>query len=555
MTTTVSKSVSADGYAVSKNNGVQYIDGDKDVRVPVCSLLRVDALTADSNSHNWGKLVSFRDPTGEEKHHHILNSSLMSNGKAVVSELVNKGLDLAGHSRAAGLLIQYIRSTTPAVKMISSTKPGWVGDSILLTSGESFGKTRLLYSGDFTEPRHATAGNWKDQVGRYCSGNSRFLLAASAAFAGPVLELVHMVEGGGFHFRGEAATGKSTALEIACSVFGNPDDVKGSWDATKGSFEAVAESHNDQLLVLDEIGMADQKTVGDVVYLLANGVSKARMKEQRRKWRLLSLSSGEISLADQMAKMNLTPMSGQETRLLDIAIEPVKGKMYRGVRMGAIENVHRFADSRVLADHLKAATRTNYGVFTEYIKLLVRRQVQARKTARRLVDQFVAEATPTRSNGQIGRAINRFAVISAGGELASSFGLTGWKKGEATEAALKCFGAWYEHYQNYDPLARSVGTVREFLAANADRFQELGRDAVLVNKRVGYRKKGVFLILPEVFREVICAGLIADETAKSLEIAGYLLTSGANRLMYSSRVTGNPTPQRFYAVKDSIFAA
>jgi putative DNA primase/helicase len=191
------------------------------------------------------------------------------------------GLDLAGHSRAASLLIQYIRSTTPPVKMTSSPKPGWVGDRFLLTSGESFGPTRLLYSGGFNEPRHAAAGNWKDQVGKYCSSNSRFLLTASAAFAGPVLEPVHMVEGGGLHFRGDAATGKSTALEIAASVFGNPDDVKRDWDGTKGSFEAVAEGTNDQLLVLDEIGMADERTVGDVVYLLANGASKGRMKEQR----------------------------------------------------------------------------------------------------------------------------------------------------------------------------------------------------------------------------------------------------------------------------------
>jgi putative DNA primase/helicase len=544
-----------ESFAVSKRGGVQYVDTYKDIRVPVCSLLRVHALTADACSNNWGRLVTFSDPTGQEKQHHILNAELMSNGKAVVSELVNKGLDLAGHARASGLLIQYIRSTTPAVKMISSTKPGWVGDSFLLTSGESFGPTRILYSGDFTETRHSTAGNWKSQVGRYCSGNSRFLLAASAAFAGPLLELVHMVEGGGFHFRGEAALGKSTALEIASSVFGHPDDVKRGWDATKGSFEAVAEAHSDQLLVLDEIGMADERTVGDVVYLLANGASKARMKEQRRKWRVLSLSSGEISLAEHMSKMNLTPMPGQETRLLDVPIEPVEGKMYRGVRMGAVENVHRFANSKALADHLKAATRTNYGVFTDFIKLLVRRQVQTRRMATRLVDQFVADATPAKSSGQVGRAVSRFAVVAAGGEIATSFGLTGWQKGEATEAAIKCFGAWHEYFTSYDPLSKSVGTVREFISSNSEFFQDLGRGVEPVKDRVGYRKKGLFLILPEVFREVICAGLVADETAKSLETAGFLLTSGANRLMYSNRVTGNPTPQRFYAVKDSILAA
>jgi hypothetical protein len=107
------------GFAVCKKNGVEYIDSDKDVRVPVCSLLRVDAVTADAQSHNWGKLVSFSDPTGQEKQCHILNAELMTNGKTVVSKLVSMGLDLAGHARAAGLLVQYVRSTAPAAKMIS----------------------------------------------------------------------------------------------------------------------------------------------------------------------------------------------------------------------------------------------------------------------------------------------------------------------------------------------------------------------------------------------------------------------------------------------------
>jgi len=127
--------------------------------------------------------------------------------------------------------------------------------------------------------------------------------------------------------------------------------------------------------------------------------------------------------------------------------------------------------------------------------------------------------------------------------------------GEATDAALKCFAAWYEYFRNYDPLSRSVSKVGEFISSNTERFQELGRGVEPVNDKVGYRKKGLFLILPEVFREQVCAGLVADETAKSLETAGFLTTSGSNRLMYSNRVTGNPTPQRFYAVKDSILAA
>jgi hypothetical protein len=46
--------------------------------------------------------------------------------------------------------------------------------------------------------------------------------------------------------------------------------------------------------------------------------------------------------------------------------------------------------------------------------------------------------------------------------------------GEATDAALKCFAAWYEYFRNYDPLSRSVSKVGEFISSNTERFQELG---------------------------------------------------------------------------------
>jgi uncharacterized protein (DUF927 family) len=58
--------------------------------------------------------------------------------------------------------------------------------------------------------------DWRANVGRFCSGNSRLILAASCAFAGPVLSLVGG-ESGGVHFVGATSTGKSTALLVGGS--------------------------------------------------------------------------------------------------------------------------------------------------------------------------------------------------------------------------------------------------------------------------------------------------------------------------------------------------
>ena len=64
-----------------------------------------------------------------------------------------------------------------------------------------------------------------------------------------------------------------------------------------------------------------RKRVGDICYMLANGQGKARMGHAKRSWRVLFITSGEISLAEHMAKAGVETMIGQEVRLLEIATD------------------------------------------------------------------------------------------------------------------------------------------------------------------------------------------------------------------------------------------
>ncbi len=65
--------------------------------------------------------------------------------------------------------------------------------------------------------QNGTLQDWQDNVARYAIGNSRLVVALSAAFAGPLIGPCS-AEGGGPHFRGASSTGKSTALLVAGSV-------------------------------------------------------------------------------------------------------------------------------------------------------------------------------------------------------------------------------------------------------------------------------------------------------------------------------------------------
>jgi putative DNA primase/helicase len=189
--------------------------------------------------------------------------------------------------------------------MLSSSTPGWVKNSFVLPCA-SYGPDEIVYSGD-PNTGFGVKGNWKHNVGKLCSGNSRLVFAASVAFAAPLLRLMG-IEGGGFHYRGDSSRGKTTALQVAASVCGQVATGPGqesyllNWKSTANSFEEVAQAHNDCLMVIDELGQAEPETVGEICYTLSNGQGKARMGHAKRSWRVLFLTSGEISLAEQMAK-------------------------------------------------------------------------------------------------------------------------------------------------------------------------------------------------------------------------------------------------------------
>jgi uncharacterized protein (DUF927 family) len=146
--------------------------------------------------------------------------------------------------------------------------------------------------------------------------------------------------GGGLHFKGSSQCGKTTILLCAGSVWGGGglNGFLASWRTTANGLEGVAESHCDALLCLDELGQIVAREAGEVAYMLANGSGKLRARRDgsprpSTQWRLLFISSGEISLADKMGEIGKQPRGGQEVRLIDIKGKPSKG-------YGAFETLH-----------------------------------------------------------------------------------------------------------------------------------------------------------------------------------------------------------------------
>lgn len=93
----------------------------------------------------------------------------------------------------------------------------------------------------------------------------------------------------------------------------------------------MAALHNDNLLVLDEVGQIKARALDEAVYMLANGSGKARagrdggLRKQYR-WQAIILSSGELGLADKLAEDGRKARAGQDVRFAGIPLGIVFGK-------------------------------------------------------------------------------------------------------------------------------------------------------------------------------------------------------------------------------------
>ena len=416
----------------------------------------------------------------------------------------------------------------------------------------------ILQSPENGGPEYAVRGTlaqWQDKVSSLCIGNSRLLQAVSVSFAGALLELLNN-EGGGIHFTGISSLGKSTLLGVAGSVSGEPRSIVKTMNATASAFEVQASLANDSTLLLDELGEAPPEQLGGVIYKLSNGVGRGRADQsgnarERRNWRLLFMTTGETDLESMMKAAGKRTYTGQMLRHANIPADTG--------RHGVFDELHSHVSGAALSEYLRQETMNCYGSpLRAYLEKLVeernRQPVQLQERLHSLIERFKTLAVPQGADGQVTRVAGRFALIAAGGELATEYGVTGWPVGAAFDGVMVCFRAWLKR-RGTNGKAETESLIQQvesfFELHGESRFAPMEAEGVRgparpVINRAGFRK-GVtsvpsgdtatdYFVLPSAFREMV-TGFDAKWSAVTLVEKG-LLKAGRDKTSVSMNLPG-----------------
>ncbi len=514
-------------HAVSVEN-----DGTITEKAPkrLSDMIRLIGYGVDEAGEHY-RVIEWRDRFDNQLN---ISALAMADIGSCWSFLQGKGIAVQSSRQKRDLLADYLMTEGDKTPYIITNKAGWCDNyrAYVLPSGEiiNTSKTNIIYNGDSSQASYyeskGTLKEWQDNIARYAVGNSRFCLALGSAFASPLMRLLD-IEGGGFHLFSDSSDGKTTAANVALSVWGEAGMLKTQWNGTAHAFENIASARNDNLVALDELKEASPKVVSQAAYSLLNGVGKIQGRKEGgnrcvKRWRVLLFSTGEETLESLVKSGGLSFHAGQSVRLPSIPANADKG-------YGAFETIHDMPSSAELSEHLNYASSRYCGVAGKaFIEQVINDKDNAIATVEAAMRAFM-ESLPELT-GQSRRVAKRFALVAGALELATQYGITGHPAGGSAMAIKQCFDDWLmrEGVGKFEDR-KIIEQVEAFMqqTANSYRFTLWDSDDKgAVPNLAGYRRylgielnegnQQEYWIIPAVFKDEICKGFEVKKVASLL---------------------------------------
>src|SRR5205823_4903474 len=237
---------------------------------------------------------------------------------------------------------------------------------------------------------------------------------------------------------------------------------------TANAIEGSAALMTDTLLVLDELGVVDPKDADISVYQLTAGIGKGRANRDGGLrtpafWRVLIVSTGELSIAAKIAEDKYRKTkAGQQVRIIDVPADAGRG-------FGVFDGPGPDGDPGKLANAIKRAVRTHYGrAGPAFVRGIGSEGIDTvAEVVNDMVEAFKAANLSSHTDGQVHRVAARLGLIAAAGELATLWGITPWRPGEASEAAARALQDWIQNRGGKEAaeITNAVAQVRRFFEA------------------------------------------------------------------------------------------
>lgn len=370
---------------------------------------------------------------------------------------------------------------------------------------------------------------WKDHAAKArINPYARFLMAA--ACVAPLMKfaeirsfLVLLWE--------SSRQGKSAAMNIAASIWGNPTECLMQLNSTPVFIERLATFHNTATIYLDEKQSAQNpKNLEFFCYLIANGRGKGRGNklgiQQTAKWRTVAILTGEEPLT------NSSSLAGVKTRILEVRGKPFDNE----------------SDSR----NVYTWAAQNYGhagkIFIEKVKETSKEELRSdlEEIRRQLIEEFPEI---------IGSHIDALAAIGLADLLLSKSvfaTMTEIQKPEyqafieaETAKMLTVIADGLETASEVSDANRAEDFIESFIAQNNSKLQ---KDA---NGQIGEERDGILFLLTDVLDKALKeAGFSYSKARSELRDAGYFKTFIQNKKpMATTKRRFNGGEPRMYGIR------
>lgn len=297
-------------YEITASGRILYTTGTKRAEVSP-ALIAPRRLTVDADTGEYQVEVVWRDPSKGWVGHWVSREALADTQK--LTRLARVGAPITAKNK--GLVCEWlgacIQEWGASIEQVpTSSTLGWREKGFLWGS-EIIGEVSARL--DTTDPGRAqlvagykSAGTWQgwvDQVARPALAHPSTAIMLWASLVPALLKWIPDAPNFLVDLAGETSQGKTTALKIAASVWGDPSEQGGlvwSWDASPTWIERAASLCHGFPVILDDSKRARTSTVGQIVYAVAQGQGRGRATieglQKGAQWRTVLLSSGEQPL-------------------------------------------------------------------------------------------------------------------------------------------------------------------------------------------------------------------------------------------------------------------